>query len=114
MEDEDLLDMIQQNMGEEPQPASARSKAQFRFLQSIAKGGDPATPPGETGRPTPRSSLTPDDAQNMVAPPIDPWSGQPFNKYYRMLPNTAKEGPDPFEEYNQQIQEIMRNRRRGF
>lgn len=107
MEDEELLSMIQRNMGEDPQQASARSKAQFRFLQSVAKGGDPSLT-------TPRSTLTPDDAQNMVAPPIDPWSGQPFNKYYRMLPNTAKEGPDPFEEYNQQIQEIMRNRRRGF
>jgi hypothetical protein len=88
MNDEDLLDMIM--------PASARSKAQFRFLQGQRKTGD---------------KMTPDQAEEMVAPPEDPWSGQPQRKYYQFLPETAKDGPDPFEEYNKSLRDIQMLRR---
>ena len=78
--------------------ASARSKAQFRFLQGQRNSG---------------SRMTPDQAEEMLAPPEDPLSGQPFRKYYQFLPERAEDGPDPFEDWNRQMREIGRARRGG-
>jgi hypothetical protein len=78
--------------------ASARSKAQFRFLQGQRRSGD---------------RMTPEQAEEMLAPPEDPLSGQPFRKYQQFLPERAEDGPDPFEDWNKQMREIARARRGG-
>lgn len=79
---------------------SARSKAQFRMLQGEKRG-------------TGRTNMTPEQAEEMLAPPEDPLSGQPFRKYYQFLPERAEDGPDPFEDWNRQMREIARARRGG-
>ena len=81
--------------------ASARSKSQFRMLQGVRRGS------------ITDKTITPEQAEEMLAPPEDPWSGQPQRKYYQFLPETAKEGPDPFEDYNRELRRQQQLRRGG-
>lgn len=71
---------------EDPQEVSARSKAQFRMLQGIARGT------------IYNKSISPERAKEMLAPPIDESTGFPIRQYYQYLPETAEEGPDPYRD----------------